>query len=203
MTTASFESIGSHRAEQQSPARTLSLWPLLLTVLVLGLTVELIRQKSRNVEARVAIRKTTRAFIRGNPVPGIPVVMADGKAAKLSDACVPGQRLVAVFTQKGCAACERLAPSWTALANESRSTRVLLVNVSGGAGSPAQTPTSPTAEGAPRVAAAGVAYNDFFTAFRLNAVPAVLVTDFSCQVQAGGSGLVVGRTLIDDARPRS
>lgn len=160
--------------------------------LLLLLSWQLLATKRANATLRGEISRGTRAFVAGDSLPALPVLLADGSRVEAPGFCDGKSALLLVISSPACVFCRRLAPEWRTLAGRP-GLAVLVVETGAEArsGSTAGNLYQATAENAALVETLGI-----------REVPTVYLSGPDCRIQAAGSGLTASRAVLSLARER-
>ncbi|CAA9379703.1 MAG: hypothetical protein AVDCRST_MAG89-5276 [uncultured Gemmatimonadetes bacterium] len=148
-------------------------------MLTLALGFQVVRLKQRNAVLEANVQLSTRAFMRGTALPLLPVQAAGGRETVLPSLCRARRRLVTVFTQRACKACERVAPLWEEVARSRKDVDVVTVYVDAGPDKSAPASSLPVF----MTTAANLG-----TFVRVGSAPSVMITDSACRVDAAAVG---------------
>jgi len=175
--------------DPKPPAHRIALPVLGVLVAVLG--IQLVREKNHVAQLRSGLFATTRAFVAGTTVPSIPLTQLGGRATTLDSLCWDNSGIVAIFVRESCTLCSELQSDWRELASRMATGRVVLVELDPGReAGPSQEP-----EGGRVIETFAGAYGPPGT-LHPTSVPAVMVSDEACRIQAVSGGLTSTRLLL-------
>jgi hypothetical protein len=158
--------------------------------LLLILSWQLLAAKRANATLRGEISRGTRAFVAGDSLPALPVLLADGSRVEAPGFCDGKSALLLVISSPACVFCRTLAPEWRTLAGrEGLAVLVVETGPEARSASTAGNLYQATAENAAIVQVLGI-----------REVPAVLLSGPDCRIEAAGSGLTASRAVLSLAR---
>lgn len=174
---------------QSRAARLSQLTAVLLAGMVMILSYQLISLKDERQRLLADADVATRAFTRGLPLPSLPVVNAQGRAAVLDHLCESGTQLVTVFTDLGCPECSEIAPLVDSLSTVPGLKVAAVYSVS------FPSPRDLKADDAVRRLRSNL--DNVVNVARVGGVPSVIVADGSCVIVAAGAGLTGSRIVLE------
>jgi hypothetical protein len=167
--------------------------PYLIIAGVLALSLSLVRAKQANAILRLAVVNSTHAFVAGNPLPNSSVSLSGSAPVPLVSACTTGQPFLAIFSQRNCAACERLKALADSVAFARPMATVLSIEVYSGVMPPIDSSLARTKNHA---RSATMTFGEYAGIVRLNQVPAAIAGTSLCRIAAAGVGSVTSEAVV-------